>query len=333
MKDMRTYSKLLAFMLMFTASNLLADVTIPYGEGSGKADFINNNKYPKIDDPQPTGPLSFRVIGDNVWVADSVGNKLMQFGKDSKLISEFSVLPKDTPAYKIEKTEDNDSLPILNMIIDDFAPVYNEKGELEAWWVADSCKNKLVKFSVDGKLIGEITNPDFGQLYRVEVGQGGHIFVADKVAASIFVYDSDGNLLSKQNWEWSGMAVSGADDVLYRLMYDNEAKKNVLVISTVDGKVVSGKPLDVVGMFNPKLWWVDESIGEYVITYSPAEFKGFYNIVRVGFDGTVKASGEVPAPIIMNRFIEKGANGVFIGKGNFFEAPNGNFEVVPYKLP
>lgn len=313
---------------MLSTSSLFADVAVPYGVGSGKADFINNKKYPKIDDPQPTGPLSFRVVGESTWVADSVGNKLMQFDKAGKLVSEFSILPEGTKAYNIDEY----NLPILNMIIDDFAPVLGEKGEVVAWWIADSCKNKLYKFSVDGKKLAEIENDQFGQLYRVEVGLGGHVFVADKVARAIFTYDSEGKFIKEENWEWSGMAVSKKKDRLYRLMYDKEARKNYLVCTNVKGKVLSGKLLDVT-MFNPKLWWVDEEKDECVITYSPAEFKGIYNIVRVSLNGKVKASGEMPAPIIMNRFIDNNNGEVFIGKGNFFDAPEGKFEVVPFKMP
>ena len=90
---MKLNSCLLASLLMLSTSSLFADVAVPYGVGSGQVDFINNNKYPKIDDPQPTGPLSFRVVGESTWVADSVGNKLMQFDKAGKLVSEFSILP------------------------------------------------------------------------------------------------------------------------------------------------------------------------------------------------------------------------------------------------
>ena len=50
-------------------------------------------------------------------------------------------------------------------------------------------------------------------------------------------------------------------------------------------------------------------------------------------DGKVIARGIMPAPLLMNRFIDNNKGDVYIGKGNFFTAPEGNFEVVPYKLP
>ena len=327
---------LLTLSLMLASTALMADVNVPYGVGAGKTDFINNNKYPKVDDPQPTGPLSFRVVGDKIWIADSVRSKLMQFDKSGKFISEFITYPKGEKAFFTEKIKDEKlgetELPVLLRTIDDFAPVYDEKGELQAFWVADSCKNIITKYSVDGNKINEVKHPEFCQVSRIEVGKGGHIFVADKVAKAIFTFDAEGNLCNKQPWEWSGFAVSGIDDTLYRLMYNNETRQNYISISTVDGKEIQGAPIQTY-MFDPRLWWIDESKGECVITYSPAEFKGNYYIIRVGLNGQVIADGEMPAPIIMNRYIDCNNGEVYIGKGNYFKAPEGSFGVVPFKLP
>ena len=321
---------LLAFFLMISANALFADVAIPYGEGAGKVDFINYIKYPKLGDPFPVGPLSFRLVEDKIWVADSIGGKLMQFDNKGKQISDFSVLPEGTKPYRLDEYK----LPILNIQIEDLAPVLGEYGDAKAFWIVDGVANKLVKFGVDGKKLAEIKHPEFIQLFRVEVGRGGHVFAADKGSRSIFVFDSDGNFLNKQNWEWSGMAVSGKDDVLYRLMWDNEAHRNILVSSNIQGKVLFTKMLEV-EMFDPRLWWVDESKGDCLITYTPVEgFKGNLNIVKVGFDGKVKASGEFPAPAVMNRIIDHlDYSDIYIGKCNFFKAPEGKFEIVPYKLP
>ena len=327
---------LLALSLMLTATGAMADVTVPYGEGAGQADIINYVKYPHCDDPAPTGPLSFRVIGENVWVADSVRSKLMQFDKSGKFISEFGVFPKDEKTFftedvKNEKGEDI-KLPVLLHTVDDFAPVFDKDGKVAAFWVVDSCKSSVVKVDLEGKKLDEITDPDFGQVSRIEIGKGGHIFIADKMAKAIFTFDADGSLLNKQAWDWNGFAVAGAEDNLYRLMYDNEAHKNVLVVSRVDGKTISGK-LVAQDMFNPQVWWVDEEKGEVVVTYSPAEFKGTYNIVRINLDGKTVAAGEVTAAIPMNRFIDNNNGEVFVGKGNYFTAPEGAFEVVPFALP
>ena len=321
---------LLTSVIMLSATTLLADVSVPYGEGAGKVDFTNYKKYPKLEDPLPYGPLSFRLIENKVWIADSIGGKLMQFDDKGKLVSEFSVMPKGTKSYDIDEYK----LPKLNILIEDIAPVKGEYGEVVAWWVADSVKNKLLKYSVDGKMLAEIKKPEFSQLFRIEVSKSGYLFVADKAKRSIFVLDSEGKILNTINWEWSGMAVPSTGDVLYRLMWDNESHRNILVSTDIQGKVISTHELEV-QMLNPQLWWVDESKSECVITYTPLEgFKGKFNVVRVGFDGKVKSNVELTAPLAMNRIIDNiDYTDIFVGKCNFLNAPEGKFEVVPFKLP
>ncbi len=320
---------LLTSVLMLSATALLADVSIPYGEGSGKVDFTNFKKYPKLEDPLPFGPLSFRMVDNKVWVADSIGGKLMQYDNNGKFVSEFSVMPEGTKPYKVDEFG-----PSLNILIEDIAAVRGDDGSVTALWVVDSQKNKLLKFSPDGKKLAEVKNPEFSQLYRVEVSKSGYLFVADKAKRAIFVLDSEGKVLNTINWEWSGMAVSSTDDTLYRLMWDNEAHRNILVSTNLEGKTVSTHMLDV-EMLNPQLWWVDESKQECLITYTPLKgFNGTFNVVRVGLDGKVKSSGELPAPVAMNRIIDNvNYTDIYVGKCNFLNAPEGKFEIVPFKLP
>ncbi len=321
---------LLASLLMFSANSLFSDVVIPYGEGEGKVDYTNTNRYKDLEDPLPFGPLSFRLVGDKTWVADSVGGKLMQFDSNGKLLSEFSVLPTGAKPYEIEK----DGFPTPNILIEDIAPVIGQDGKLEAWWVADSIDNKLLKFSADGKIQAQLDDPDYGQLFRIEVGAGGHLFVADKGTRKIYIYDSNGDYVNDLNWEWSGMAVSGKEDNLYRLIYFNEENRNMLVATNLNGDVIKSKVIEI-EMSDPELWWVDEAKGEAVITYTPLEgFEGHYNIIRINLEGKVLASGKLPAPFVMNRIIDHADyEKVFIGKCNYSEAPNGNFEIVPFKMP
>ena len=322
---------LLASLVLFSTSAIFAELSVPYGADSGKVDYTNNNKYPEVlEDPLPFGPLSFRMYGDKTWVADSVGGKLMQFDSKGKLVSEFSVLPTDVKPYTVNE----EGFPDFNILIEDIAPVIGKNGDLEAWWVADSNDNKLLKFSADGKILAQLQDPDYGQLFRVEVGAGGHLFVADKGTRKIYIYDSNGNHVNDLNWEWSGMAVSGKEETLYRLIYFKEENRNMLVSTDLKGNVIKSKVVDI-EMSDPELWWVDEVKGEAVITYVPLEgFEGDYNIIRVNLDGKVLASGKLPAPFVMNRFIDHADyEDVFIGKCNYSEAPEGNFEIIPFKMP
>ena len=344
---------LLTSLILLSTNYSFADISIPYGEGAGKVDYSNSNKYKNYNEQEeslPTGPSSFRIVNDKTWVADTIGGKLMQYDKSGKLISEFSVLPTGIKPYE----KDEEGLPLPNILIDDIAPVLGQYGDVEAWWVLDSNKNMLIKFSKDGKPLAQLRDPYYGQLFRIEVGLNGNLFVADNVNNKIYIYDPNGDFLSEQNWEGSGMAVAGKDSNLYRLIYFNEEKKYILVTTDVKGKVIKSKALDI-DMDEPELWWVDEAKEEAVITYitpsesdneldkedlddsKAAELTGSENdfeIIRVGFDGKVKASGKLHAPSLMNRFIEhSNYEDVYIGKCNYFEAPKGNFEIIPYKMP
>ena len=321
---------LLASFVLFSTSAVFAQLAVSYGEGSGKVDYTNTNKYAEIEEPLPFGPLSFRVVGDKTWIADSVGGKLMQYDRSGKLLSEFSVLPAGVKPYEL----DPEGFPNPNVLIEDIAPVIGQYGDIEAWWVADSDDNKLLKFSSDGKILAQLQDPDYGQLFRIEVGAGGHLFVADKGSRKIYVYDSKGDYVNAFNWEWSGMAVTGKEDNLYRLIYFNEEKRNMLVKTDLKGNVIKSKAVEI-EMSDPELWWVDEAKGEAVITYTPLEgFEGDYNIIRVNLDGKVIASGKLPAPFVMNRFIDHADfEEFFIGKANYSEAPEGSFEIVPFKMP
>ncbi len=334
---MKLSSIVLASALMFTSCSVFADVTIQYGEGAGKVDYINSVRYPGLQDPVPFGPMSFRLAEDKICVIDSVGGKLMQFNKkDGKLVSEFSILPEgvkkgyDEATYTNPTTKKDEKFPSLNTLVEDFAPAYNEAGAVEAWWLADSHTRKLVKYSKDGTKLAEITNEGFSQFNRIEVGAAGNIFVADSGARAIFAFDASGKFLYKTNWEWTGMSV-GAGDKLYRLAYEPEAKKHNLVATGLDGKVVSATVLETEPMFNAKLWWVDEEKGECLVTYTPADgFKGYFEVIKLGLDGNIIARDMFDVAYGMNRMIDYLNGEMYRGKADYRTAPEGAFEVVPY---
>lgn len=339
---MKLKSFILFSAFMLTGCLSFADVSVPYGEGTGKVDYISNSRYPRRTDPMPFGPLSFRIVEDKVWVVDSVGGKLMQFNnKDGKQISEFSILPEGIKSgYTEEKyidpaTKKEYCSPVLNILIDDFAPVYGKDGKLEAWWLADSCNNKLVKYSVEGKKLGEFTHSDFIQVSKVEVGAGGHIFVADEGANYIFVFDENGNFIRKWSDAWTGLAVSGDDEKLYRLVYDREKLNYNIVAAGLDGKIIMVYPISNDKMPNATLWWVNEAKSECLITYCPKAggFKGTYEVARIGFDGEIKAHAVLNAPFVMNRFIDNlNFDEIYQGQANFDEAPEGSLKIIPFKF-
>ena len=318
-------------LFMLSANISSADVAVPYGEGAGKVDFFNYKKYPGLEEPYPIGPASFRVVGDKIWVVDSAGGKLMEYTSSGKLVSEFSVAPKGKKAYFIDQY----NMPTCNMFIEDIAPAFDEYGKVASFWLVDSINKKIINYSVEGDRISEFTYSGFIQPFRIEVGKRGHLFVADKGSRSIFTLTVDGEFINNIRWEWSGMAVAGSDEKLYRLMYVHEERKNMLVCTNLSGKVIKSQLLDVEDTLNPTLWWVDEAKKECVLSYTPASgFEGSFKVVRVGLDGVTRGETEIPAPTNVNRFIDySNSSGVYISKCDFYNAPDGKFEVVPFRLP
>ncbi|MBU1106620.1 MAG: hypothetical protein KKB51_08150 [Candidatus Riflebacteria bacterium] len=315
---MRSIRIWLVVLLCVCSVAAYAQIEVGYGEGPGKVGYFNQNNHPGEEEPYPVGPLAFRLDGDYVWVADSIGAKILKFDRSSKLFAEFSTVA--SPA---------------ECLIEDFALVKNEKAETESLWIIDGMNKKLIHFDVAGKKLGEIANDELVQPFRVEVGRTGHIFVADKGAQVIFLFDAAGKLVSKTNWEWSGFAVAGETDTLFRLFFEEESQKSVLVVQMLSGEIAGEIVLELPAHINPELWWADETAGECIITYTPATgFEGKLVVARVGFDGQVKATGELTPPYVMNRFIDRQyGNDVWLGIGNFDDPPQGSFKIEPIALP
>jgi len=308
------------FVLLFCVCSVAAfsQVSIEYGEGPGKVGYFNSKNHPGEEEPYPVGPLAFRLDGDYIWVADSIGARMLKLDLSSKLIAEFSVVA--SPA---------------ECLIEDFALVKDESGVTKSLWIIDGINKKLVHFDVAGKQIGEIVGDALKQPFRIEAGRTGHLFVADKAAQEILLFDVAGKLVTKTNWEWSGMAIAGEADTLFRLFFEQESKKLMLVVQKITGEIAGEVEIDLPEHMNPELWWADEAAEECVITYTPVTgFDGKFVVVRVGFDGKVKASGELKPPFVMNRFIDRqGANDVWLGVANYNEAPQGSFKVEPFTMP
>jgi hypothetical protein len=305
-------------LLCVCSVSAYAQVSVEYGEGPGKAGYFNSKNHPGEEEPYPVGPLAFRLDGEHIWVADSIGARMLKLDRGSKLVAEFSVVA--SPA---------------ECLIEDFALVKDDAGATKSLWIIDGINKKLLHLDTAGKQLGEIAEASLVQPFRVETGRTGHIFVADKGAQEIFLFDATGKLLTKTNWEWSGFAVAGEADTLFRLFFEQESKKLMLVVQKITGEIAGEVELDLPEHMNPELWWADEAASECVITYTPAVgFAGKFVVARIGFDGKVKASGELKPPYVMNRFIDRqGENDVWLGVANYDEAPQGSFKVEPFTLP
>lgn len=320
----------LLFSLIFVAPSF-SQVAIPYGEGSGKVDYMNQKKLPGSSDPVGDGPASFRIVNNKFIIADSVGGKIIFADENGKIKAELPILKKG------DKPVSNAPLKIL---IEDIAPVLGDFGVINGVWVADGMRQTVTRYDMKGNAVKTISNPEFGQINTIEYGIGGHLFVSDMVKRRIFVYDTEGKFERSFNWEWSGFAVSGSNDDLHRLMYVREINKSMLVTTDLNNKILREVSLNLPNHMNPRLWWVDDVKEECVISYIPVSMIGKMGnvseimIARVGYNGKIKESKAFKRPIAMiNRFIAHADyEKIFVADANYNEAPNGQFKIVPFSF-
>lgn len=315
---MRSIRICLVLLGCFCSLVAFGQIEMKYGEEPGKVGYFNAKNHPGEEEPYPVGPLAFRLDGEHFWVADSIGARMFKLDSSSKVVTEFSVVA--SPA---------------ECLIEDFALVKDDSGMTGSIWLIDGINKKLLHFDVSGKKLGELVNEAFVQPFRVEVGRTGHIFVADKGTQEIMLFDNSGKLVTRTNWEWSGFAVAGEFDTLFRLFFEPESRKLILVVQKLTGEIAGEIELEVPEHMNPELWWVDETAEEIVLTYTPAGgYEGKFVIARIDFDGKLKASGELKPPYVMNRFIDhQGSDDVWLGVANYEEAPQGSFRIEPFTLP
>ncbi|NLM17095.1 MAG: hypothetical protein GX221_05195 [Candidatus Riflebacteria bacterium] len=324
---------ILLLILSLTSPVLSQNVTVNYGSGKGEVDYLNTNKIKILEDPHPYGPLSFRVLADGFALVDSVGGKLLQFNSKGVLTKEFPVYPPEM-AESVKKLEKE---PGLALLISDFAPVYDKKGNIEAWWFADTMNNLLYKCSADGKYLKTLEDESFAQLEFIDVGKEGHLYVSDVINEVITIYAPDGKKLLIIPWQWSGMALSKDGKSVYTIESDEGSTICYLLKNDLDGSISLYLSLNLPqGISNPLLWWVNEDKKEAVITYTPAEgFQGRLKLAVVSTaTGKTLAEDWMTPALVMNRIIDTyDFSKVWFAEADLFKAPKGAFVISNFKMP
>lgn len=314
---LKKIASIVALFSLIASLPLFAQVTLAFGSKDGEVAYINQNSHPGIEEPLPLGPLAFRVTPTNVYVADSVGGKIIIADKEKGFVAAVKLTEK--PA---------------EMLLDDLALEIGKDGRASAFWVIDAMTNSLIKFSAEGKKQLIISSGKLVQPYRLEISNSGLLFVADKGARSIFAFDQKGNLIVEMPWDWSGMALSPDADILYRLFFARESGTSFLVSANAEGKLTMERELNLGEHFNAELWWVDEEKQECVLTYATSQsYQASLIIARVGFDGEVKAKDNFEVPFAMNRFLDRNGGEIWAGAADYSQAPQGSLKLIKFDLP
>ncbi|NLI78680.1 MAG: hypothetical protein GX442_19850 [Candidatus Riflebacteria bacterium] len=297
-----------------TAPAALAGVSLPYGTGAGQVSFYNANNHPDAEEPVPLGPLSFRVAGGDFWIADSVAGRIFHVDGQGKVLATLAV-PKSGPV----------------ILIEDIALIRDAAGKVQGVWALNGGAQEVVRLALDGTVVKKFgTRGDepgtFVQMHRLEVGPDGRLFIADKGRQKILVFSPEGAFEREVPWQWSGLCLDAAGN-LCRLVWDDAAKVNHLVVETPEGKPVKDVVLDLGTHFDPELWFLNDQ-GEACLTFTPATgFEGTFTFAVCGADGKPVKRAELKPPIAMNRYLDKAETGLFLGVADYNDPPKGEFKI------
>lgn len=261
----------------------------------------------------PAGPSSFRALGDNLWVLDSVKGRVLCFAGDNKLISEikFPDLKKD-------------------FLLVDFALQTSSTGELAAVVVLDSRAMEIIKVGPDGKELLRIKTDKMIQLDEVDVDGNGQIYAGDYASNFIAVFSPDGKPARTIPWQMSGFAVD-KDNNLRKIDF-KEGTGHALVTLAADGKEIARLELGMTDMQNPRIWGVREN-GEALISFVPPQGNpADQALFTYSPAGEILNKASFTNPYYINRYLAAGKESVWLVKADYMLAPESIVKVEPVNL-
>lgn len=281
---------------------------------NNKVAFYNHNSDSDFAEDSPYGPMSFRVIGEKLWVLDSVGGKLKCFDKSGKLIKNIAV----------PVSEDF-------CLLEDFAFEGKDLNNPTFVWIANAADCLVSKISLsDGKIITKIggNGNESGKILQVnqlEVDIAGRLYVADIARSKILIFSSTGSFLREVNWQSSGLVVDNKAN-LHLLDYtDNFGYAHK--IYSPKGQLLKNIHLGLVKNTNAKILSVDKN-DTIILSMIPKEgFKGSMLLNKINNVGIVEEKLEYIPPSTMNRDIFINGDKIYQVEADFESAPNTNFIV------
>ncbi|MBU1107499.1 MAG: hypothetical protein KKB51_12585, partial [Candidatus Riflebacteria bacterium] len=220
---------------------------LAYGSDRDKVAFYNSTN-PGFTEDAPYGPLSFRVLKDQLWVLDSLGGRVLSIDPKSAIKSEIKIagLPK-------------------NALLEDFALVSGASGNPETVWVADAADCVIRKLSLANsrelvKIGGNGNEPGkFLQINQLEVDRGGRLYVSDIGRQLIAVYTPYGELVRELPCQFSGFAIDRQSS-LHILVY-RENYGYLHRVYSHQGQLIKTVHIGMPNFQNPRIWGVNEQGG------------------------------------------------------------------------
>lgn len=309
----RTISVLLLSSIL-SYSPVMADWEVGYGNEKGKAAVFNSKTSRTFTEDSPYGPMSFRIVKDNLWLLDSIGSRIYCFDEKNKLKNEIMI-------SGLQK----------NTLLEDFALNYGSNGNVESFWVADAADclirkvssangSELLKIGGNGNETGK-----FLQINQLETDKSGRLYVGDCGRRLICVFTRYGEPVREIPWENNGFCID-ADGRLHLLVFKESAGYFYRIYSQ-QGRLESSRHIGLQDLMNSRLWALSPE-GNLIITFIPAGgFKGFLKLMEVSSSGRIVKRTEIAPPGSMNRFIDFSDSRFWIAEADFFAAPDGFFKI------
>lgn len=289
---------------------------LKYGTGQAQVGYYNDKVNPKIEEASSLGPMAFRLDEGDLWLADSIGGRLLWLGAGGPLKAAMKVPGVGT-----------------DTLLEDFALVENQTGKVEAVWVADGADLFVRKLSVPaGKEVARVGGRGqepglFTQIHQLEVGPTGRLYVGDFGRSVIAVFDPAGKLLREIPWQRSGFAVD-AQERLSTIVYI-EGAGYVWHRYSAEGRLEKSIHLGLPAFQNPRLWW-HEGDGGIAVSFIPAGgFRGVVTMHVFSPDGALLKRFSIRPTRGMNRYLSRGDDGVLWGAAaDLDKAPKGAFRIM-----
>lgn len=306
----KTFVLLSAILFGLSAQCHALSWTIDYGtpKDKGKVSVYNNITAPDFAEDAPYGPMSFRVIKEDLWLLDSVSGRLLSFNKDGKAIKQIDI-------------------PNLNefKLIEDFAFSHDQSGV----WVANAEDRTVKKISLSGEQLLEIDGNkipggNFVQVNQLETDSKGNLYIGDCGLARLLIFNSNGVLLREMPWQNSGFAID-SQNRLHIIEY-SETAGYFHNIYLPNGQIGISKFIGLKEHTNPRLWSVTND--NIYVSFIPAGgFRGIIKLYEINNNSLITRVQDIVPQGNMNRYIEIGAKNIFFPVANFFTAPKGNFAI------
>lgn len=305
-------SVIVCFLAMAVASHA-QQWSLPYGNDKEQVAFYNSTS-PGFAEDAPYGPMSFRVVKDQLWVLDSVGGRVLGIGAKNEIKSEVKIAGL-----------------LKNALLEDFALVAGSSGNPETVWVADAAECVIRKLSLANsreliKIGGNGNAPGkFLQVNQLEVDRGGRLYVGDIGRQVVAVFTPYGELVREMPCQLSGFAID-AQSNLHMLDY-RENYGHLHRVYSQKGQLLKTLHIGMRNFQNPRIWGVNGQGGLLVSFMPDGEFKGRLKMFEFAGDASVLRRSEMAPGLSMNRFVAASEQHLWLAVADFAAAPAGQFSV------